>query len=146
MNKKLATSTVLAASMLAIPTAALAHDYAATTDEPAFCAPYQQAVAMFSGGGDVDPAAAEAVVAEMSANIPTEIAEPAGVIVDTVTRVLAEGPQVFDEVPEFFPSLGAVDGWVFDNCAFDARFDVLATDFAFGGLPEELPAAGWHCA
>ena len=33
-----------------------------------------------------------------------------------------------------------IDNWTFDNCSFDAKVDVAAVDWAFGGIPLELPA------
>lgn len=138
MNRKLISGTVLAAGTIAAPFAAFAHGSTPHTDEPSFCAPYQTAVAQFMG--EPDPAVAEEALAGMEADIPAEIADAAAVVIDTARTALGGDPSVFDTTPEFFPALGEIDAWMFENCAFDARLDVVGTDFAFGGLPDEVDA------
>ena len=138
MNRKLISGTVLAAGTIAAPFAAFAHGGTPHTDEPSFCAPYQTAVSQFMG--EPDPAVVEEALAGMEADIPAEVADAAGIVIETSRSALAGDPSVFDTTPEFFPALGEIDAWMFDNCAFDARLDVVGSDYAFGGLPTEVPA------
>ena len=35
-------------------------------------------------------------------------------------------------------AVSSLDNWTFDNCSFDAKVDVAAVDWAFGGIPLEL--------
>ena len=130
-----------AAAAVALPLSAVVAEAATTSPdaEPAFCRPYQAAVAQFSSDAP-DPTVAGDAVAAMAADVPSEIADAVTVVIDTATTALGGDPSVFDSTPEFFPALGTIDAWMFDNCAFDARVDVLATDYAFGGLPDELPS------
>lgn len=141
MNTKLATSTVLAAAALLAPAAAMAHRETTepSGDEPAFCPAWNAAVQMFSGDGEIDPAAAEQVIADVTANTPEEIGEPVGVVVEAAGAA-AGGDFSGFESEDFANALGAVDGWAFDNCAFDAKIEVTAVDWAFGGIPLEIPA------
>jgi hypothetical protein len=138
VNRKLISGTVLAAGAIAAPFAAFAHGSTPHAAEPSFCAPYQTAVAQFMG--EPDPAVIEESLAAMEADIPVDIADAAGIVIETARTAVTSDPSVMDSTPEFFPALGEIDAWMFDNCAFDARLDVLGNDYSFGGLPEEVAA------
>jgi len=45
------------------------------------------------------------------------------------------------EGPEFDAAYGALIAWMQENCGF-AQLNVTLSEFAFGGIPEELPAGG----
>ena len=42
----------------------------------------------------------------------------------------------------FAAALSALDNWTFDNCTFDTKVDVIAVDWAFGGIPLPYPLPG----
>jgi len=46
-----------------------------------------------------------------------------------------------EESPEFDAAYGELIGWMQENCGF-AQLNVTLSEFAFGGIPEELPAGG----
>jgi hypothetical protein len=121
-------------------TGAAAHEAGTTApaEEHAFCAPYVGIVTQFSAEAP-DPAAVEGFVAEAEATQPDEIAEPFGILLTAVESALAGDESGFESA-EFGTALSVVDGWVFDNCAFDNKVDVVAVDWAFGGIPLEMPA------
>lgn len=108
-------------------------------DENAFCGPWRDVTALFSGPDEVDPAAAEQALAEVSATAPDELAESVEVVVAAATQAASGDFSAFD-TPEFGSSLSQVDNWIFDNCGFDQVIEVQAVDWAFGDIPLEIPA------
>ena len=107
-------------------------------DEPEFCAPWQTASALFQSD-EVDPAAGEQALADVTATAPDEIAESTGVVVAAATLAVGGDFSGFDS-PDFEVAVSDVDGWVFDNCVFDDRIEVQAVDWAFGDIPLEITA------
>jgi hypothetical protein len=101
--------------------------------------PWQTATALFQSDGEVDPAAAEQALADVSATAPDELAESAEVVVAAATQAAGGDFSGFDS-PDFQVAVGEVDNWVFEQCAFDERLDVQAVDWAFGDIPLEIAA------
>jgi hypothetical protein len=102
------------------------------------CGPYLEVTAQFNG--EPDPATLTAALDEVDANTPDELTDVLGTMTSAAREVLESGGQDFApfETPEFMAAQTEVDGWVFENCAFDATYEVIATEYAFEGLPEEV--------
>jgi hypothetical protein len=139
-KKKIAMSTVLAAvALLSAPAAAMAHgDTTDPAEDPALCAPYMAINAAFAG--EPDPAVMEELLVEAEAAAPEDVADTLGVLTGAVRTILETGDFAAFETPEVTEAKSEMDTWVFESCAFDTKLEVSATDYAFGGLPEELPA------
>ena len=140
MRKKIATSTILAAmALLSAPAAAMAHgDTTEPAEDPALCAPYQAINAAFAG--EPDPAAVEELLVEAESVVPEELADTLGVLTEAVRTIFETGDFAVFETPEVIEAKSTMDLWVFESCFFDTKLEVAASEYAFGGLPEELPA------
>lgn len=115
--------------MVSTPTASLAVDGSAEASSPeaeAFCAAEIAAEQAFASE---DPALIGQAVETLLASAPADIAPTVQEVIDNGE---AEGPAF--EVP-----YAAVLDWMRANCGF-AALDVAASDYAYGGLPTELPA------
>ena len=141
---KFVASTVLAATALASPTLALAQGPATVPDTtPAgaaeFCTSYLALIdqAQSDAGPDVD--AVTALLVEMGADAPADVADSFAVMVEGITAEMG-GDESATNTPEFNDAYAQVNTWAFDNCEFDAAIDVAAVDWAFGGIPLEVPA------
>jgi hypothetical protein len=136
MYRKLIPSAAITASILAIPATAMA-----TTrppEEPGLCAPFFGISEQFDSDAP-DPATVTELLGDLEAAIPAELADPGAVLVESVTAGLGGDMAVF-ESDEFLEALSATEAWIFEHCAFDTRIDVTAVDWAFGGIPLEVPA------
>lgn len=121
-----AGSTTTTRASTAAPTTA-----SGATDDPAdYCQAHLGLEAAISGG---DPAAIEPAVATAHDAVPAEIA-------DALDAAVANAPtEQGPPDPAFTAPYGELVGWIQDNCGFN-DVAVLATDYAFGGLPADLPA------
>jgi hypothetical protein len=116
-------------------------DGAASGTEAA-CTAYADITVALSGDAEPDPAAIEALVTTLEEEAPDEIAEPMGVMIDAVNTVLESNGEDFSafEAPEFAEAQGEVDPYMFENCEFAASYEVVAKDYSFEGIPDEVPA------
>ncbi len=87
-----------------------------------------------------DPAAIAANVEIVKASAPAEITTPVTVMTDAVEAVLASNGEDFSamEAPEFAAAQGEVDPFVFENCEFDGRVEVVGADYSFAGIPDTM--------
>lgn len=105
----------------------------AATSEPAgsssdYCGAHVDLEMAFTSGDD---AATEAALAAATAVVPDELAGSLEALVASVEDYPFSG--------EFDAAYGQIVEWLQDNCDL-ASVEVLATDYAFSGLPSELPA------
>jgi hypothetical protein len=120
-----ATTTTSPATTAATPTTG-----GASADPAAYCQAHLGVEAAFIGG---DPAGIETAVGDAQEVIPAEIA-------DALDAVVANAPtEPGPPDPAFAAAYADLVDWVRDNCGFE-ELSVLATDYAFGGLADELPA------
>jgi hypothetical protein len=113
----------------------------AATGIAASCDAYGQITMAFSSD-EPDPGAIEELVTTLEREAPDEIAEPLGVMTSAVDSVLASNGEDFSafEAPEFTEAQSEVDPYMFENCEFDASYEVVAKDYSFEGLPDEVDA------
>lgn len=116
---------------LAVPAVAAA---SSTPASPApgggdYCQAHLDLVAAFNGD---DPSMIGPAVEAATAAVPPEIA-------DALATALANAPTDGPPSPEFNAAYEQVASWIKDNCGFNA-VEVLATEYAYGGLPTEIPA------
>ena len=108
---------------------AAAGSVAAAGDPSAFCEAELAVEAAFSSG---DPEAIGPAVEALTAATPEELA-------DVVPEVLANAETAGPGSPEFDEPYGQMIEYVQANCGF-AELDVAASEYSFGGIPEEVPA------
>jgi hypothetical protein len=70
---------------------------------------------------------------------PEEVSADVAVLDDAIDQMAETGDFAVWEQPETAAASDAVHGFDLENCGW-SRLDVTATDYAFGGLPEELQA------
>lgn len=87
--------------------------------------------------GGTPPQELEPLVAEMEATAPEEIAGDVEILAETI-RAAADDPAAF-EAPGFSEADEAIDGYLLANCGYDT-VDVAGVEYAFEGVPAELPA------
>lgn len=126
-----------------VPATAPATDAGAAADAGAgapVCAPYLEVTAQFNG--EPDPATLGGLVDEIDAQAPGEIADQLGVMTTAVRTVLESGGADFSafEAPAFGEAQNTVDPWMFEHCPFDAKLDVIATEYHYEGIPAEMAA------
>src|SRR5262245_15412074 len=117
MYRKLIPSAAITASLLSIPATAMATT--SPPEEPGFCAPFFGIADQFNSDAP-DPAAVTALLGDLEAAIPAELADPGAVLVESVTAGLGGDMSVF-ESDDFFEAVTAADAWAFEHCAFDTR-------------------------
>lgn len=106
-----------------------------------FCDAYVSASMAFSSDAP-DPEVVGPALDTVDAEVPEEIAEQAAVITGAARTALDSGGEDTSafESEEFAEAQSAVDTHVFDNCEFDNKLEVTAQDYAFEGLPADVPA------
>lgn len=132
-----AAPATVAAGTTTAATAAAAPAQAATSGA---CAPYFEITAQFNG--DPDPELLTAALDDLDANAPPEVADSVGLTTSAARQVLDSGGEDFSpfETPEFMAARNDINGWAFENCEFDATYEVTATEYAFEGMPAEVEA------
>lgn len=116
-----------------------------TTTEPLVidgdpaCTPYVGVTQAFSSEAP-DPEAITALLDELDAAVPDDVADEVPVMTEAARAVLASEGQDFSpfETPEFAEAQATVDTWMFENCEFDQKVEVTTIDTAFEGMPDEL--------
>lgn len=91
---------------------------------------------------EMEPFLAETVtpaLEQVRSDVPEEVAEPVGVMLDTADQVVATGDMAAFQTPEFAAAQGEVYPELGGLCGFE-QVDVTAVDYAFEGVPAELPA------
>lgn len=102
---------------------------AASSDAMAYCTAHLAVETAMASG---DPAAIGPAVAAITEAAPPELT-------DAVATAIANAPTDGPPTPEFTAAYNQMAEWVKDNCGFNA-VDVLATEYAFGGVPADVPA------
>lgn len=77
---------------------------------------------------------------DIEANTPDEIAAETQTILDGVRTALDEGDPAATESPEFLEADLAMDEYVYENCELENRQEIVAVNYAFEGVPEEMPS------
>lgn len=112
-------------------------DPATGEDISAACDQYVQVSAALSG--QIDPEAVAAVLDEFAAAPPLRLTDSAPVIAESLKDAFSGNEDAIGTA-EFTHALGEASGYLFDICELDAKLDVAGSDYAFGGLPEEVAA------
>ena len=103
----------------------------ASPEAAAFC---EAEIGVENASNSEDPAAIEPAIAAAMEVAP----EDAAPLLDAVVTALQEtGP----EGPEFAAAYDALIAWMEGNCGF-VTLNLTASEYAFGGMPTELPAGG----
>ena len=105
-------------------------------DAAAVCEPYLGVTAQFNG--EPDPATVGTLLDEVDANAPEDLAESLSVMTSGARQVVETGDFSALESPEFGEAQAEVDPWMFDECDFDQKAEVSASEYKFEGLPDEL--------
>jgi len=77
---------------------------------------------------------------DLTANAPEEIADDVELATTTAREVLETGNFELFETPEMGEALANADGYHYEQCDADEKLEITAVDYAFTGLPAELPA------
>lgn len=104
----------------------------------AFCDAFAEVNSAFQGEEPPPAAEGEALLAELEATTPEEVAEPVGTAVAAARETLDGDQEAFDDA--FFQAIAEIDGYRFDNCPTDAQVEVAAVEYAFEDVPESVPA------
>ncbi len=123
-----APATTEAPATTAAPASTAASDTAGAGDADAFCAAELEVEAAVSSE---DPAVIGPALEALQAAAPAEVKA-------TVEDVIANA-QAGPDSPEFAAAYGEMVGFIKDNCGF-TDLTVTATEYAFDGLPQEIPA------
>jgi hypothetical protein len=124
---------------------AVAYEVPGGTASEEFCAGLVDAQLAIEGESPEDPAEFEVYVAEriepnlqrFEANAPDDLAEAAATMNAAARKVLATDDFAAFENPEYVEAASAVFSTLDETCGFPV-LDVLARDFSFGGIPDEL--------
>ena len=108
------------------------------TAAPAVCEPYLGVTAQFSG--EPDPATITPLLDAVDENAPEDLAEALGVMTGAARQVVETGDFTSFESPEFGAAQSTVDPWMFENCEFDQKAEVTASEYEFDGMPSEFDA------
>ena len=103
----------------------------ASPEAAAFCEAW---LGVEAAGSSEDPAALEPAIAAATAAAP---ADAAPLLEEVITQFEATG----GSGPEFDAAYGALTAWMQENCGF-TQLNITLSEFAFGGIPTELPAGG----
>jgi hypothetical protein len=105
------------------------------------CSAYADATAAFAGPPP-DPETITPLLDTLDAEAPEEIADPLGVMTDAARTAVDSGGEDFSafEAPEFSEAQSEVDPYMFENCEYDTKVEVTATEYAFEGIPDEIDA------
>lgn len=104
------------------------------------CTTYAEVTMAFSG--EPDPDELMPMLDTLDAEAPDEIADSLEVMTAAARSVIESGGEDFSafEAPEFGEAQGEVDPFMFENCEFDAKVEVTATEYSFEGMPDEVSA------
>lgn len=108
-----------------------------TSAEPAVCEPFLQLSAAFAG--QPDPAEVGALLDDVDANAPDEIADELTVLTTNARRVLDTGDFSAFENPEFEAAVASSESWITNNCEFATRTEIIAADYRYEGQATEYP-------
>lgn len=110
-------------------------------DDTELCTAYADVTAAFSGPPP-DPETITPLLETLDAEAPEEVADPLGVMTDAARTAVDSGGEDSSpfEAPEFLEAQSEVDPYMFENCDYDAKVEVTATEYAFEGIPDEIDA------
>ncbi len=106
--------------------------------EPAVCAPFLQVSAAFSG--QPDPATIGALLDDVDANAPDEIADELTILTTNSRTVLDTGDFGVFETPVFETAIATSETWMSENCDFATQTEIIATDYRYEGQAADYPA------
>jgi uncharacterized cupredoxin-like copper-binding protein len=120
---------------------------AAEADIDAVCEAYTEITFAFNAEPEGDPAeflqnTVVPLIETLEANAPSEVADSLGVMTSAAQQVVDSGGEDFSafEAPEFSEAQSEVDPYMFENCTYDATYEVSLIDYAFEGMPSEIEA------
>jgi hypothetical protein len=87
-----------------------------------------------------DPSAAGAAVDAFQEHVTGDLAAPAETVATAFTAAIEGGDPSGMESPEFVEANTLIGEAMYDGCEVDTQVDVAGVDYAFTGLPEEIPA------
>jgi hypothetical protein len=85
-----------------------------------------------------DPAAVTAVLEDLEASAPADLAGAAGGLGEILAAAAESGEDPTQD-PAFTENLGPIDEFVLAECGFET-VEVTGVDYAFEGVPESVPA------
>lgn len=106
--------------------------------EPSVCSPFIQMSDAFSG--QPDPATINALLDEVDAEAPDEIADALTVLTTNARTVLDTGDFSVFETPEFEAAIVTSDTWIAENCEFATRAEIVAAEYRYEGQTTAYPA------
>lgn len=106
--------------------------------DPPVCTPFFGVSAAFAG--EPDPAELSALLDDVDANAPDEIADDIAVLTTGARTVLETGDFGVFQRPEFNASIATADAWMAENCAFATTSRIVALDYRYEGQLDEYPA------
>jgi hypothetical protein len=112
---------------------------AETADSAVFCDAVLAGDQLFSSDAPPDPAAWDAIVEDLEASMPDEVADETDFVIEQTTELVQGTPGDAGPSPEYLESLNDVHGWMAENCSWPT-VAVTATDYAFSGLPSQAEA------
>lgn len=120
-------------------------------DLASFCDGAIEGEAMFNAGPELDaegnPTAdsleefsgqLEPLLQDLEENAPEEISSDVETVVEGVRTSIEEGDSENMQQPNIFQADAAIDNYVFENCDLEASQELVAVDYAFEGVPENL--------
>lgn len=133
------TSTTAAADSGTPSTAPKAEEVA---DHSSVCAAYSEVSTAFNSPEPPDPAAIQPTLDTLKNDAPDDIADSLGVMVSAAQKVVDSQGEDFSafEAPEFATAQSEVDPFMFENCEYDTKLEVVGKEYAFEGLPATLEA------
>lgn len=79
------------------------------------------------------------LVVDVVANAPDELSDEIGLMADAIDEVSETGDYAVFETPEMTAASETAHAYDVENCGW-AAIDVVATDYAFDGIPDDLDA------
>lgn len=89
-------------------------------------------------GPPEDPDAVEGLIADLEAGAPEAVQEDVATVAAALRAALGGDPEALDE--EVFGTYTGIGAELIDVCPADEVLEVDALDYAFGGIPDTLPA------
>jgi hypothetical protein len=109
-----------------------------SADLGAYCNTFFAIEAAFNAD-EPDPAEIGPLLDDIAAEHPAEVGEHVTVMVDAARQAVETGDTAGFETPEFAAAEPAAGAYNFENCPGE-KGEVQAVDYAFEGIPDELPA------
>lgn len=120
-------------------------------DLASFCNGAIEGESMFQAGPELDeegnPTAdsleefsgrLEPLLQDLEENAPEEVSSDVDTVVEGVRTALEEGDMEAVFTPEIFEADSAIDEYVFNNCELDSTQEIVAVNYAFEDVPENI--------